>query len=215
MGSNVYAGILLAELSHSDYLSYFARFSPLISPPLAVIGLYLGSFPSEFHTWTPWTHQLLRLHLYIAPSVVNVSRFWPTIGAQILTFSIVISPHLRRLFSLGPLLWLGKVSFPLYLLHGTFMRTILAWMLFGNEQLVSMQETDDDTQETIMVERYPAPGLTKFAIAFPIWVVILMGAVHLWANKVEPWFGWMTKRAENVMFRREDRPPMLPTLRAD
>ena len=78
-----------------------------------------------------------------------------------------------------------------------------------------MQETNNETQEITEIERYPAPGLTKFAIAFPIWVVILMSAVHLWANKVEPWFGWMTKKAEDIMFKREDRPAVLPTLRAD
>ena len=206
VGIDVYVGILLAELSNSDYLLSMSRFSTIISPPLTVLGLYLMSFPAEYHSWAPWAYNLLLLRQRIAPEGSETSRFWPTIGAQILAFAIVISPHMRRGLSHPKLLWLGKVSFPLYLLHGSFMRSILSWMVFANQTLVK-KEGDE-------VAKYPRPGMFVYIIAIPIFTVLLFTATHFWANKVEPWFGRFTKMAEDISFGREARPPALP-VRAD
>ena len=41
--------------------------------------------------------------------------------------SILYSSKLRRFFSFRPFLFLGNLSFALYLLHGTFIRLVLQW----------------------------------------------------------------------------------------
>ena len=203
VGTNVFTGILLVELNHSQYPLRFAQYSALFAPPLALLGLFLMSFPSEFQTWSPWCKILLEWFYIIAPPNITLSRFWPSIGAQLLTFGIVMSPHLRRALSHSWLLFLGKISFPLYLLHGTFMRSILAWLLFA---LQDLQRVEEDGKQYM---RYPQPGLLTFAIVVPIFITILISASYLWTVKVEPLFGWMTRKAEDVMFGKEDRSPIL------
>ena len=205
VGTNVFTGILLVELNYSQYPLRFARYSAFFVPPLALLSLFLMSFPSQFHTWTPWSNFLLEWFYIIAPQNANLTCFWPSIGAQILTFTIIISPRLRRTLSHSWLLFLGQISFPLYLLHGSFMRSILAWLLFAQQDL---QRVEEDGKQYM---RYPQPGLSTFAIILPVFVTTLLSASYVWAVKVEPWFGLITKKAEDFMSGKEERSPILPS----
>ena len=204
VGVNVFTGIILAELNHSAYPLRFARFSPFFAPPLVICALILMSFPSQFQDWATWSNLLLRWYWRIAPQNAELMRFWPTLGAQLLTFTVVMSPHLRRGLSHRWFLWLGKISFPLYLLHGSFMRSILAWLLFCRSKLTEIEE------EGHKYMRYPLPGAATFIVAMPIFFLILFTATHLWASKVEPHFGTITKTAEDTMFVRGDKNLTLP-----
>ncbi|KAL8959538.1 MAG: hypothetical protein Q9193_003623 [Seirophora villosa] len=204
VGVNVFTGILLAELNHSEYPLRLARYSPLFALPLLVVGLVFMSFPSQFQDWAPWSDRLLQWYWKIAPANAELSRFWPTIGAQVLTFSIIMSPHLRRALSHRWFLWLGKLSFPLYLLHGSFMRSVLAWLLFSRQQITEIEEEGQKHM------RYPLPGVATFMVVMPIFFVILFTATHFWAIKIEPYFGIITKTAEDVMFGKSERSSTLP-----
>lgn len=208
VGINVFSGILLVELHYSKWPLLLSPYSHFFAPPLALTGLFLMSFPSQFQPWTYWSNFLFEACHKIAPVGIEVSRFWPTIGAQVLTLAIVVSPHLRRGLSHRWLLWLGKISFPLYLLHGSFMRSILAWMLFHRQTLKNIEETNGGN--TVIVLRYPLPGIPTFLVVMPVFMVILLGATHLWAVKVEPWFGWITDKAQKTMFAKQEWPNLTP-----
>lgn len=205
---NVFAGIILVELHHSKWPLFLSPYSHLFAPPIALAGLFLMSFPSQFQPWTYWSNFLLEACHKIAPADIEVSRYWPTIGAQVLTLAIVLSPHLRRALSHPWLLWLGKISFPLYLLHGTFMRSLLAWMLFYGQTLKNIEENNGG--QKYLVLRYPLPGIPTFLAVMPVFMAILIAATHLWAVKVEPWFGWITDRAQKIMFSKEEWPNLMP-----
>ncbi|KAL9130625.1 MAG: hypothetical protein Q9217_001239 [Psora testacea] len=206
----IFGGILLSELNYSSYPLRLAPLSPLFAPPLLIIALFLMSFPAEFQQQARWSSFLLRLHHKIFSETALVDRTWPSMGALLLCFTIVMSPHLRRALAHKWLLWLGKISFPLYLLHGSFMRSILAWLLFANESLIEMEERNGS--ETYIVMKYPLPSTATFVVVMPVFFVILFTATHLWAQKVEPHFGAMTKKAEDIMFGKTDgaRPTVLP-----
>ena len=209
VGLNVYAGVMLAELNYSRYPLLLSQYSPYFAPPMVLTALVFMSFPSQFHNHAHWSETLLRWHYKIAPPNAEVQRFFPSLGAQLLILTAVLSPHLRRILSQRYFLWLGKISFPLYLLHGTIMRTVLAWLLFSRSELVEMQENSGG--QTYVLMKYPIPGYTMFFIAIPIFFVILFSVVHVWAQKVEPHFGIMTKYAEDLMFgRKQERPAVLP-----
>ena len=209
VGLNVYAGIMLAELNYSRYPLLLSQYSPYFAPPLVLASLVFMSFPSQFHNHAPWSEILLRWHYNIAPTNAEVQRFFPSLGAQLLVLTAVLSPHLRRLLSLRYFLWLGKISFPLYLLHGSIMRTILAWVLFARSELVEMQERSGE--QTYILMRYPIPGYTMFFISLPVFFVILFTLTHIWTQKVEPYFGVVTKMAEDLMFgKKQERPNVLP-----
>ncbi|KAI4088914.1 MAG: hypothetical protein LQ344_005744 [Seirophora lacunosa] len=186
-----------------EYPLRLARYSPLFALPLLVVGLVFMSFPSQFQEWAPWSDKLLQWYWKIAPANAELSRFWPTIGAQVLTFSIVMSPHLRRALSHRWFLWLGKISFPLYLLHGSFMRSVLAWLLFSRQQITEIEEEGQKHM------RYPLPGVATFMVVMPIFFVILFTATHFWAIKIEPYFGIITKTAEEIMFGKSENKGLL------
>ncbi|KAL8703102.1 MAG: hypothetical protein Q9201_003716 [Fulgogasparrea decipioides] len=204
VGVNVFSGIIFAELNHSGFPLRFARLSPFFAPPLLVCALVLMSFPSQFEDWAPWSDFLTRWFWKIAPVNAEMMRFWPTIGAQLLTFTIIMSPHLRHLLSHRWFLWLGKISFPLYLLHGSLMRSVLAWLLFSRQKLTEIEEEGQKHM------RYPLPGIPTFVVVMPVFFVILFTTTHLWANKVEPYFGVITKTAEDVMFAKSEKGIILP-----
>lgn len=208
VGINVFSGIILVELHHSRLPFLLSPYSHIFAPPLALAGLFLMSFPSQFQPWTYWSNFLLEACHKIAPVDIEVSRFWPTIGAQVLTLAIVLSPHLRRALSHRWLLWLGKISFPLYLLHGSLMRSVLAWMLFYGQTLKNIEENN------VIVLRYPLPGIPTFLVAMPVFMAILFVATHFWALKIEPWFGWVTDKAQKTMFTKEEWPNLMPNGRS-
>ncbi len=201
VGINVFSGIALVELHFSPFPLLLSPYSHLFAPPLALAGLLLMSFPAEYQAFAPWSDILFEIGLNIAPQHVEIGRFWPTIGAQLLTLTIVLSPHLRRALSHRYFLWLGKISFPLYLLHGSFMRSFMAWMLFQGSTLKNMK---DDGENTVL--RYPLPGKLRFVVAMPVFFVILFVATHFWATKIEPWFGWITDKAQKATFSKSDYP---------
>ena len=124
------------------------------------------SFPSQFQTWAPWSNFLLEWFNRVSPENAELSRFWPTIGAQLLCLTVVLSPNIRRGLSHPWLLWLGKVSCPLYLLHGSFMRSLLSWLLFAGEHLVEFEERNRD--ESVIIMKYPLPGYTTFIMVMPV-----------------------------------------------
>ena len=203
----IFSGILLAELNNSDIPLRFSPFSWIYTPPLTILALILMSFPAEYQKQAPWSRFLLKLHYKVFPAAAFVDRSWPAMGSALLCFTIIMSPQLRRVLSHRVFLWLGKISFPLYLLHGSFMRSILAWLLFAKQSLVEMEERNGS--ETYVVMKYPLPSMATFWVVLPIFFLILFPATHLWAIKVEPQFGAITKKAEEVFCGKSD-PPALP-----
>ncbi len=118
---------------------------------------------------------------------------------------LLLVHDLRRALSHSWLLFLGQISFPLYLLHGSFMRSTLAWLLFAQQDL---KRVEDDGKQYM---RYPQPGLLTFAIVLPIFFATLLSTSYAWAVKVEPWFGWIARKAEDVMFGKDYRSHILPS----
>ncbi len=58
--------------------------------------------------------------------------------------------------------------------------------------------------------RYPLPGLAVFLSVLPIFFLIWGVTTHYWVNEIEPFFGLITKKAEDMMFGRGTRSPTLP-----
>lgn len=150
----------------------------------AVLGLYLCSFPDSYYEVAPWSNRLYQIGQMIFPANPLYGRFWPGIGAQMLCAAILYSPSMRTALSHRYLLWLGALSFPLYLLHGPFLRSLMTYMIF-------LPSWWNGSPSPI-----PVPGTPMIAIMLPIFFAILLVVVKLWAVHVEPYFGVMTDRFE-------------------
>ena len=201
----MFFGISIAEFSLSELPDRLSRVSPLLTPILTFAGLLFMSQPSDHAFEAPWSAHLESWGSKMYPG--DIARSWGSVGSIVLVVGIIISPHARRLLSRPPLIWLGKVSFPIYLLHGTFMRSMLAWFTFAGQapQPFNIAQPVDDVEvEPIYIYRYPQPGSIRILFSIVVSMSAMLVASHYWAKNVEPVFGQITKRAEEMMFGKAE-----------
>lgn len=87
------------------------RARPLPGALLILLALVLGAFPTFF---TPDNaYRLLDFPVFLTESFV----FWHVLAAGMLVTGLCLIPGLRGLFSRRVPLWMGKISFSLYLVH--------------------------------------------------------------------------------------------------
>ncbi|MCJ1318450.1 hypothetical protein MMC15_003778 [Xylographa vitiligo] len=198
VGFTVFAGILLAEFSLTTTPTLLARYSPLLSPPLATLALVLMSFPSDAPLSAPWSTSLLTLGQRLLPPQLDFGRTYGSLGALLLVLAIIISPHARAALAAPPLALLGRLSFPIYLLHGTVLRSLFAWCMFAGARLAVVEERTADGAVAVS-QRLPLPGGWRTAGSVLVSMAACAAASYAWAGRVEPWFGRCTRWAEEVM----------------
>ena len=203
VGFTIFFGMVLAEFSMTSVPERLAPISPFLSPFLIFLGLFLMSHPSDHPQQAAWSAYLEDLGGKIFPPQGDLARTWGSVGCMVLIIGIIISPHARRLLSRKPLIWLGKVSFPIYLLHGTFMRSLLAWFTFAG-QTPAPFEIPAAEGETTTIYRYPQPGNFRILFSIAVSMGCMLAGSHYWAKNVEPVFGKITKKAEEIMFGKGD-----------
>lgn len=94
------------------------------------------------------------------------------------------SPILRSIFSVRWAVFLGSVSFAVYLIHSFLMRSVLTWVIHG------------------LIPQFATAGLISFtlrAIAFPAWMLMVIVLATIWRNRVDSWAGLLTVWVEEVM----------------
>lgn len=199
-GAACYAGIMMGEFSLTTIPSRLSAMSKILSPPLAIFSLIVMSYSDSEPQNAPWNAVLYDFGLRYLPMDAGggITRTYGTIGGVLLVVSIIISPHLRWVLSRKPLLWLGKVSFAIYLLHGMVLRSVFAWILFIGVKKAEFREQDTDLVWHPEY-RYPVPGIVRCAFATIIAFAVIFGASHIWMLKVEPVFGKITSTLEKVV----------------
>jgi peptidoglycan/LPS O-acetylase OafA/YrhL len=148
-GFNITFGTLLAELSlHRPLQNILAQWNKwltlIVAPTLIITGLYLGSYPAENPEWMPWSQQLFETFVnpnpmdpehpfgsFFVPAATAPGSRLSTVGVQFCALAIFLSPLLRDALSHPWLMWLGHHSFAVYLVHGTILRTVGMWIVYG------------------------------------------------------------------------------------
>ncbi|EXJ69441.1 uncharacterized protein A1O5_07477 [Cladophialophora psammophila CBS 110553] len=191
----------LSELGLSDLPKVAAPYSPYLSPLIILVALLMMSYQST------WLHDT-GIKYFPLDTSEALDRMYGSLGGIILTLGILISPHARWTLSRSPLLWLRKVSFAIYLLHGTFLRTIFTSVLHFGHPKTLVPEYNADGAE-YHVERYPVPGYFQCAVA----TVVLGGCVgvasQVWNRRLEPVFATITSKLE-VMATGKPEPETRP-----
>ncbi|CCG82290.1 Putative uncharacterized protein [Taphrina deformans PYCC 5710] len=137
--STFLAGSVIAELdllstSPRDFL--IAHNFPFRTPIFLVmlcLGCYLGAPPamgllymsSEMMSEQPGWHYISRLVPWIYYDVIH---FLVSIASVFIIVPIMALPQLRWPFESGPMQYLGRISFALYLVHGPVLETLGLWM---------------------------------------------------------------------------------------
>lgn len=202
LGMNIYFGALLAELSNrlssSSMVPHRNAFIRTMTVLVLLLGLHVSGYPEVSPEWTSWSQNLAHIGHFIFPGN-DCWRYWTSIGAQLVTLAVVMSPRMQDMLSHPALVWLGSVSLPLYLIHGPLVRSLLAWMLFGWQEPVAHYSQDVNGTLTAAWQQRPVPDGWVFCIVLPLFLFILLWASHLWSTRVEPRCASITKRIEEVM----------------
>ena len=194
LGQSILPGIVFAELSMSSKINRLSAFSWILTPILLFLGGFMMSFPSNSQYAAPWSRFMIDFGRNYLPETHDPPRVWGAFGSIAFVLGLMISPTLRRALSNRVCLWLGSISYPIYLLHGIFLRTVFAWILFVGEA-VQIKEIDHNGADVI-VERYPLPGRARTTLALVVSMGLLLVVCEFWQNYMEPLFGRITKKAE-------------------
>ena len=191
----------ISELNLSSWPSKKMRplAANLLGLSVVLAGLVAMSYPTEFPEYARWSHALRDLGEYFLPKNDSKDKAWASVGALITVFGVVLSPLAQRALSFSVMLWLGKISFPLYLLHGTFIRSLFAWILFAGAELGPSKYGDEGEQ------RYPLPSAAWTTFAVVCLLAPLLLACHFWVKYLEPAFDrfitWMERK---MLFHRPE-----------
>ncbi|KAI9052587.1 hypothetical protein LZ554_003930 [Drepanopeziza brunnea f. sp. 'monogermtubi'] len=204
-GMQFFFGVFLADLSqHPPHQAWVAaRTWPgrVLSPVLIFIGLLLASYPEDKAQWMKWSKIMGQTSVYIFPKDNETPRFYSGIGLIFIVLGIHFSNAVKNVLSNKYLLWFGKNSFAVYLLHGSLLRSVMVWMYFGIKTPPDVQGADG--------KMVPGPNLkicgrVRWYFWMPIWFVMLYWVAYLWTKHVDPLFAKMTEGLVRYVF--EDQP---------
>ncbi|KAL6718317.1 hypothetical protein ACLMJK_004406 [Lecanora helva] len=203
IGFNVYCGIILAELTLDSDVQNFASAHnyarKLFSAGLIILGLFFMSYPEENPSWARWSHNLELLGSYIFPQNAEYARFYPGLGVNLLTLGVMFNNTAKKILSTSFFCWMGKLSFPIYLLHAPLIRTVLAWVLFGAS--IRPDQGKDENGNQLPPGWLPIANRWVVVIALPLFYVFLYRVANLWAQYVDPFCGRVTNLFEELVFR--------------
>ncbi|EQL28129.1 hypothetical protein BDFG_09094 [Blastomyces dermatitidis ATCC 26199] len=198
VGININSGLLLAHLQVT-YGSRATSTLPKALPALLILtGLLITSFPQDNHDWTSWSLAMRRIMLSITPASADrfIGRYWVNLGCTVLMTGVFFSRNARRILTLPLFNFLGRCSFPVYLLHNTLLRSLLVWMVYGAEAW------DKEAWGRVKEDGTPAElrrgGWGTFAVAVPVFYAVLYATAYFWMERVDPLCArvvfWMRER---------------------
>jgi peptidoglycan/LPS O-acetylase OafA/YrhL len=179
-----------------DFIAQWRWPRRIVSFSLIIGGLYVASYPYEHPEWVGWSRSLGQLQHLLFPRDSHLPKRFTAVGIDMLVLGIHLSSSVKGFLSNKYCLWLGKNSFAVYLVHGTLLRTLLIWMIYG---VRTLPESD------LALGHYlPRAGKLTFAVALPFWFAVVYGVAHLWTVHVDSLCAAVTHRLEHYLCKEED-----------
>ncbi|KAH8898211.1 hypothetical protein GQ53DRAFT_711367 [Thozetella sp. PMI_491] len=218
-GANLALGTLLAELTiHRPTQNFLATHSRVltyvVSPLLILTGLFIGSYPHEHEDWTGWSLWLHKTFVdplgdrsvgsILVPAGSDPPRRMSSAAVQFCAIAIFLSPTLKDMLSSRLLQWLGKHSFAVYLVHGTILRTVGMWIVYGisGEPWNEPRFNEDGTQKDPEWIR-PKSSFHKMVAAI-VFVSLTYTAAWAWMKWVDSACANATEWLAKKVFEEED-----------
>ncbi|KAH6682500.1 acyltransferas-like protein [Halenospora varia] len=215
-GMQFFFGAFLSDLSqHEAHIAWCqARKWPsrFLAPVFIMFGLLLASYPEDRPEWMGWSTMMGKTSEYIFPEGNETPRFYTGVGLVFISLGIHFSPGVKNILSSKYLLWFGKNSFAVYLLHGALLRSVLVWMYYGFSTPADIIFEDGHVE--------PGPNLNicgrvRFWFWLPIWFCMLYSIANLWTKYVDPWCARVTESLVKYVTDRpqgavEQEKPLLP-----
>ncbi|KAK1138267.1 hypothetical protein N8T08_003211 [Aspergillus melleus] len=211
-------GMFLSDLSYETSFKEFLERHKWLRRTVATIcgisGLLVCSYPGSHPEWATWSRYMYKAAQYIFPPDVNVGKRYTAIGIDLIIMSIYLSPTTKEHLANRLLLWFGKQSFAVYLVHGTLLRTVLCWMLYGISGQPWEEIVDDNGKpiydqdgEIIQPPWIPLRPPWVVAISIPAWICLVYFCAYMWTSYVDPACAKITQKLEKKMFEEDEKPP--------
>lgn len=201
-------GMFLSDLAYEPSFKNFIETHTwarkMIAIPLAITGLLIAGYPGEHPEWSPWSNYMYEMAYYLFPPDVDIGKRYTALGVDLLIFAIYISPSTKTFLSNRLLLWLGKQSFAVYLVHGTLLRTVLCWMLYGITAQ-PWEESVDENGNSVLPPWIPIRAPWAVGISIPVWIVIVYVCASLWTRYVDTFCARITQKLEEWMFVDDEK----------
>jgi peptidoglycan/LPS O-acetylase OafA/YrhL len=110
----------------------------------------------------------------------DVRRYWDHVGASVVLLGIFFSGTARKVLCSPVFNFLGRVSFPVYLMHNTMIKSVLTWMIYLPS---AMNPPKNEKGELLDLQR---GSTTHVFIAIAIFYYILYRCAALWVKHVDP-----------------------------
>lgn len=192
-------GVFIAELQFEPatirFINQQSFFASLLSAVLVVSGFFVASYPESHAEWMPWSDTLTKFLKPTLPVDPDMPRFSSGIGLMLAVLGIVLSPRVQELLSNRILLFFGKMGFAVYLLHGTLMKTILTWMIYG----ISVPADHSEVKHQPQLTRIQYPGHKTLFISLFFFFPILYSSAYAWTQYIDPWCERMTNKLVNTI----------------
>lgn len=180
------------------------------------IGFFVASLPDDHYDYQPWSQSLYEFLRAILPRDPDFPRFSSGLGLDLIVLGLHFSNGARNVLSSKPFIWLGRMSFAVYLLHNQILRSVLCWMVYGfslPEQPEAVQ--DDETGEWFTPEpgRLEFPGASRLFMVLPLYWALVYSAAWVWTTYVDAWSAKITEMLVGAIKEddgREKAEPLLP-----
>ncbi|KAF2436150.1 hypothetical protein EJ08DRAFT_228113 [Tothia fuscella] len=178
---NISIGMLLADL-HVHHSKHATQLFPGIVPIIFItLGALFACFPQDGPELAHWSEQMRKFMFAITPFEADLRRYWDSIGATFLIFGIFFSSPARRILSSPVFNFLGRVSFPVYLLHNQLIKTVLTWLVY----FPAVWNPQFDKQGKIVLPYKRGNDLSVFAAAI-IFFYVLYKLAWYWTIYIDP-----------------------------
>ena len=193
LGLNLYSGMLLAELSlYMRDISNIVvttktgrRLSQCAPFALVLLGLLALSHPKDHSEWVAWSLRMDRTASRYLPANADIHDVYSSVGAQLLTLSVIISPALQKRLGHPFLVWMGGISFSMYLLHGCIIRIFYVWLLYGLRKPILVYSDQQSSNFKGVREVLPDPERWMYIGALTATYCLILFTSHLFVRHVE------------------------------
>jgi peptidoglycan/LPS O-acetylase OafA/YrhL len=158
-----------------------SRFIPILGFLSVAIGLFIASYPESNIERAYWSRSQDWILSAILPKDSEFPKFASSFGFSLLTIGGALLPGYTDILSHRILLWLGKRSFAVYLLHGTLLRWLLTWMVCGTALPPNLQIQQPEGGSP----KVEYAGNMWLLFCLPVWLGVLYGLAEIWTRYVD------------------------------
>ncbi|KAF2268563.1 hypothetical protein CC78DRAFT_540829 [Lojkania enalia] len=188
-GLNIVFGMFVAEL-HNHYKDSATSVLPTPVPALMIVlGMFMSGYPQDAQQNAWWSHRMQIFMHQITVEKSDARRYWDHLGASTVLLGIFFSRNARRVLTSPIFNFVGRVSFPVYLMHNTLIKSVLTWMIYLPS---AMNPPRNEKGEQMDLQR---GSTVHIFIAIIVFYYVLYRLAALWIQYLEPIFAKMVNAA--------------------